>query len=116
VEEDDGADSTRTVPAAPPRPHAPPTARDGFLELVNSARSAAGSAPVAHDARLARAARDHAALMARGGRLGVEGVDGVSVHQRVVAAGYAYLTVGERLVSGPRTVGHFLDHCLRHEA
>lgn len=116
VEEDDGAVSTRTVPAAPPRPHAPPSAGDGFLELVNSARSAAGSAPVAHDARLARAARDHAALMARGGRLGVEGVDGVSVHQRVVAAGYAYLTVGEHLVSGPRTVDRFLDHCLRHEA
>ncbi|MEU5523005.1 CAP domain-containing protein [Streptomyces sp. NPDC047860] len=116
VEEDDGAVSTRTGPAAPPRPQAPPSAGDGFLELVNSARTAVGSAAVAHDARLEEAARDHAAVMARGGRLGVEGVDGVSVHRRVVAAGYPYLTVGEHLVSGPPTVALFLDHCLRHEA
>ncbi|OSP42583.1 stress protein, partial [Streptomyces sp. 13-12-16] len=98
--------------AAPARP----AAGDGFLDLVNSVRAAAGSPPVAHDARLAGAAREHAGMMARGGRLGVEGVDGVSVHQRVVAAGYPYLTVGEHLVSGPLTVDRFVDHCLRHDA
>ncbi|WP_149550271.1 CAP domain-containing protein [Streptomyces marokkonensis] len=116
VEEDDGGVSTRTAPVAPPRPGAPPSAGGGFLDLVNSARAAAGCPPVAHDARLADAAREHAGMMARGGRLGVEGVDGVSVHQRVVAAGYPYLAVGEHLVSGPPTVALFLDHCLRHEA
>ncbi|MGW4025923.1 CAP domain-containing protein [Streptomyces sp. NPDC005009] len=112
VADDDGAVATRTVPAAPARP----AAGDGFLALVNSVRAAAGSPPVAHDARLAGAAREHAGMMARGGRLGVEGVDGVSVHQRVVAAGYRYLTVGEHLVSGPLTVDRFVDHCLRHDA
>ncbi|MEY9484606.1 uncharacterized protein YkwD/stress response protein SCP2 [Streptomyces calvus] len=108
-------------PAVPPRPVAPPPpaspapAGDGFFELVNSARAAAGSPPVTHDARLADAAREHAAMMARGGSLGVEGVDGVSVYQRVVAAGYPYLAVGEHLVSGPLTVSAFVDHCLRHD-
>ncbi|GAA2293590.1 CAP domain-containing protein [Streptomyces atrovirens] len=112
VADDDGAVATSPAPAAPVRP----AAGDGFLALVNSVRAAAGSPPVAHDARLAGAAREHAGMMARGGRLGVEGVDGVSVHQRVVAAGYPYLTVGEHLVSGPLTVDRFVDHCLRHEA
>ncbi|MFI8091109.1 CAP domain-containing protein [Streptomyces sp. NPDC086080] len=115
VADDDGGVAARPVPVAPP-PAGPPSAGDGFLALVNSARAAAGSPPVAHDPRLAGAAREHAGVMARGGRLGVEGMDGVSVHQRVVAAGYPYLTVGEHLVSGPRTVDRFVDHCLRHEA
>ncbi|MFD8523595.1 CAP domain-containing protein [Streptomyces capillispiralis] len=123
------APPARTVPpprpAVPPRPLAPPPpvspppagdGLDGFLDLVNSARAAAGSPPVTHDARLAAAAREHAGMMSRGGRLGVEGVDGISVHQRVTAAGYAYLAVGEHLVSGPLTVAAFVDHCLRHDA
>ncbi|MGA5437020.1 CAP domain-containing protein [Streptomyces cellulosae] len=138
VEDDEGAVSTRTAPVVtgrapvspatavrpaprahplvPPRPAAPPSAGDDFLALVNSARRASGSPPVSHDGRLAEAARQHARAMARGGRLGVEGPDGVSVHQRVISAGYPYLTVGEHLVSGPLSVDRFVGHCLRHEA
>jgi uncharacterized protein YkwD len=37
----------------------------------------------------------------------------VSVYQRAVGAGYAYLTVGEHLVSGPRTTAEFVAYCLR---
>ncbi|MEU3901573.1 CAP domain-containing protein [Streptomyces sp. NPDC045251] len=88
---------------------------DGFLALVNSARSAAGSRPVSADARLVSAARAHTAAMAAAGALSVETRDGVSVHQRVVSAGYAYLTVGEHLVSGPRTPAEFVTYCLRSE-
>jgi uncharacterized protein YkwD len=51
--------------------------------------------------------------MAASGRLGVESRDGVSVYERVVGAGYAYLTVGEHLVSGPRTTAEFVAYCLR---
>ncbi|MCP9993813.1 CAP domain-containing protein [Streptomyces albogriseolus] len=138
VEDDEGAVSTRTAPVVtgrapvspgttpqaaprthpvlPPRPAAPPSAGDDFLTLVNSARRGAGSPPVSHDGRLAEAAREHTRAMAHGGRLGVEGPDGVSVHQRVVLAGYPYLTVGEHLVSGPLSVDRFVGHCLRHEA
>ncbi|SDN42615.1 Uncharacterized conserved protein YkwD, contains CAP (CSP/antigen 5/PR1) domain [Streptomyces sp. cf386] len=97
---------------------APPVASpdpDGFLGLVNSARTNAGSPPVVLDARLATAARAHAAAMAAAGRLGVEGRDGVSVYQRITATGYTYLTVGEHLVSGPRTPAEFVAYCLRTE-
>ncbi|MEU0202915.1 MULTISPECIES: CAP domain-containing protein [unclassified Streptomyces] len=99
----------------PPAPgQAPPD--DGFLGLVNSARAAAGSPPVSLDARLVSAAREHAAAMAAAGRLGVESSDGVSVYQRVTGAGYAYLTVGEHLVSGPRSTAEFVAYCLRADS
>ncbi|EGX54666.1 hypothetical protein SZN_36799, partial [Streptomyces zinciresistens K42] len=79
---------------------------------VNSARRAAGSPAVVLDVRLASAARAHAGAMAAAGRLGAEGRDGLSVHQRVTAAGYAFLAVGEHLVSGPRTPAEFVAYCL----
>ncbi|MFJ8539606.1 CAP domain-containing protein [Streptomyces sp. NPDC093591] len=116
--------ATPTAPTARPTmrtlsavatPHAPFADRDGFLSLVNSARAERGSPPVALDARLASAAQAHASAMAAAGRLGVEGRDGVSVYQRITAAGYAYLTVGEHLVSGPRTPAEFVAYCLRTE-
>ncbi|MEU3980695.1 CAP domain-containing protein [Streptomyces sp. NPDC026672] len=88
---------------------------DGFLPLVNSARAQVGSAPVVLDGRLVAAARAHAAEMAAAGRLGSEGRDGTSLHQRVGATGYTYVTVGEHLVSGPRTPAEFIDYCLRTE-
>ncbi|WP_234358767.1 CAP domain-containing protein, partial [Streptomyces sp. NRRL B-24085] len=86
-----------------------------FLTLVNSARITAGSPPVALDPRLTQAARAHAFVMAAAGRLGVEGADGVSVVQRLTATGYAYLTVGEHLVSGPRNPSELVEYCLRAE-
>lgn len=91
------------------------TGARAFLEAANSARAAAGSPPVALDARLMSAARAHAAGMAAGGLLSAESPDGVSVYQRVVSSGYAYLTVGEHLVSGPRTEREFVEYCLSSE-
>jgi uncharacterized protein YkwD/stress response protein SCP2 len=102
-------------PAAAPDPVPPGAESDDFLELVNTARAAAGSPPVRADSRLLGAARAHAAAMAAAGTLSVETRDGVSVHQRVVSAGFAYLTVGEHLVSGPRTPAEFVAYCLRAE-
>lgn len=88
---------------------------DGFLGLVNSARARAGSPPVSLDARLAAAARVHASDMAARGVLSSESPDGTSVYQRLTSTGYAYLTVGEHLVSGPRTPGEFVEYCLSSE-
>ncbi|MFF1659306.1 CAP domain-containing protein [Streptomyces sp. NPDC058255] len=88
---------------------------DGFLGLVNPARAAAGSPPVSLDARLSSAARAHASAMAARGILGSGTPDGISVYQRVIAAGYPYLTVGEHLVSGPRTPREFVEYCLSAE-
>ncbi|MFF9038181.1 CAP domain-containing protein [Streptomyces sp. NPDC014892] len=98
---------TRTRPTTPPPPTSTPT---HFLDLVNSTRAAEGSPPVAPDSRLSTAAQAHASAMAAQGRLGSES-DGLSVHQRVTSTGYAYLTVGEHLVSGPRTPAEFVDYC-----
>ncbi|MGW5639901.1 CAP domain-containing protein [Streptomyces sp. NPDC003832] len=95
--------------AAVPLPADP----DGFAGLVNAARTAAGSPPVTLDARLCAAAREHAGAMAAAGRLDAAGGDGLSVHQRVTATGYAYLTIGEHLVSGPRSTAEFVAYCLR---
>ncbi|WP_221356104.1 CAP domain-containing protein [Streptomyces beigongshangae] len=85
---------------------------DRFLGLVNSVRGAAGSPAVALDGRLVAAARSHAAGMAAWDRLGSGGPDGLSVHQRVTAEGYAYLAIGEHLVSGPRDPAEFVEYCL----
>ncbi|MFF1674979.1 CAP domain-containing protein [Streptomyces sp. NPDC058256] len=106
---------------AAPRSHAPAGRAnavpdtDGFLGLVNSARARAGSPPVSLDARLAAAARAHASDMAARGVLSSESPDGTSLYQRVTSTGYAYLTVGEHLVSGPRTPREFVEYCLSAE-
>ncbi|MDH6456200.1 MULTISPECIES: CAP domain-containing protein [unclassified Streptomyces] len=107
-----GSPAPRPVPLTSPSPAPEPAA---FLALVNSARSRAGSPAVMLDSRLGDAARAHASAMASAGRLGVEGPDGVSVFQRLTAAGYAYITVGEHLVSGPRGPAELVEYCLRTE-
>ncbi|WP_028807745.1 CAP domain-containing protein [Streptomyces canus] len=112
------APAFRTAPAsttAHPAPTLPSPDAAAFLTLVNSARSTASSPPVSLDPRLIEAARAHASAMASAGRLGVEGADGVSVFQRLAATGYAYLTVGEHLVSGPRNPSELVEYCLRTE-
>ncbi|MFF7522880.1 CAP domain-containing protein [Streptomyces pseudovenezuelae] len=107
--------SATAHPASALRPPAPCPDAAAFLALVNSARSKAGSAPVALDPRLTEAARAHASAMASAGRLGVEGADGVSVFQRLTATGHTYITVGEHLVSGPRNPSELVEYCLRTE-
>ncbi|MCX5366163.1 CAP domain-containing protein [Streptomyces sp. NBC_00124] len=101
------------TPPSPVGPHSPSPAPDAFFALVNSARAAAGSPPVSPDARLTSAAQAHASAMAAARSLGVQGADGISVYQRLTATGYAYVTVGEHLVSGPRSPAEFVDYCLR---
>ncbi|MFJ4525319.1 CAP domain-containing protein [Streptomyces sp. NPDC088810] len=101
----------RPAPQRAVRPGACPAPAD-FTGLVNAARARAGSPPVVPDPRLDSAARAHARAMADAGRLGAAGRDGVPVYRRISAAGYAYLTVGEHLVSGPRTPAAFVDYCL----
>ncbi|MEV8540610.1 CAP domain-containing protein [Streptomyces sp. NPDC051572] len=98
-----------------PSPTSPATDPTGFLTLANSARANAGSPPVSLDHRLTSAAQAHASDMAAAGHLSTESRDGTSVYQRVTQAGYTYLTIGEHLVSGPRTPADFVDYCLRTE-
>ncbi|MFD3522615.1 CAP domain-containing protein [Streptomyces sp. NPDC058653] len=108
-----GVTPARSVPARSAPPPARPRFDDGFTALVNAERSRSGAPPVTADARLAAAALAHCAAMAADGRLGsAPGRTGVSLHQRVVSHGYAYLAVAEQLVSGPRTEADFLAYCL----
>lgn len=89
------------------------TGRGGAVpEEVRAARARAGVVPVRADARLTAAAGAHAAALAEHGELSVRGPDGTSLYERVTAEGYAYVTVGEHLVSGPRTDGEFVAYCL----
>ncbi|MFI8874090.1 CAP domain-containing protein [Streptomyces sp. NPDC055243] len=106
-----GGASPSSAPSAP----SPPSSLDGFLPLVNAARASVGAPPVAFDARLAAAAGAHAAGMAARSALGSQDADGTSLYQRVVAGGYAYLAIGEHLVSGPRTPADFVEYCLSGE-
>ncbi|MEV8314086.1 CAP domain-containing protein [Streptomyces sp. NPDC059900] len=92
-----------------------PADPDGFLPLVNASRASVGAPPVTLDARLTAAASAHAAGMAARSVLSSEHADGTSLYQRVVAGGYAYLAIGEHLVSGPRTAADFVEYCLSGE-
>ncbi|WP_262060463.1 CAP domain-containing protein [Streptomyces sp. STR69] len=106
------------APRSAPRPglpNSPAPDPTGFVTLVNSARAKAGCPPVSPDSRLTSAAQAHVSDMAAAGHLSTESRDGTSVYQRVTHAGYTYLTVGEHLVSGPRTPAEFVDYCLRTE-
>ncbi|QHA02858.1 stress protein [Streptomyces broussonetiae] len=114
VDVTDDGQSRAAEPAVPSSEH-PSRTDDGFVRAVNSARAQTGSPCITLDARLVRAARSHARAMADAGRLGGEGQDGVSVHQRITGAGYAYITVGEHLVSGPRTAAEFVEYCMVSE-
>lgn len=102
------------TPAPSPGAHADGIA-DGFVSLVNSLRTGVGAPPVAMDPCLTAAALEHVENMAAQGRLSVDGPDGTSVFQRITARGYAYLSVGEHLVSGPRTTAEFVEYCLSSE-
>ncbi|OON71366.1 CAP domain-containing protein [Streptomyces tsukubensis] len=90
-------------------------ARTGTGDPLSAARLSAGAGPLRADPRLGRAALNHAESMAARGRLGVEGTDGRSLFQRVTETGYAYLALGEQLVSGPRSEAEFVEYCLSRE-
>ncbi|MFF0222924.1 CAP domain-containing protein [Streptomyces sp. NPDC004629] len=104
-----------TAPGAPGLAVSSAPDPEGCLALVNPARARAGAPPVVLDARLTAAARAHAVTMAEAGRLATDSRDGTSLHQRITATGFAYATVGEHLVSGPRTPAEFVAYCLRTE-
>ncbi|MEV0523862.1 CAP domain-containing protein [Streptomyces sp. NPDC050439] len=102
------------IPSGRPAPSGP-TPPAEFLPLVNAARASAGAPPVSLDSRLTAAAGAHAAGMAARSTLSSEQADGTSLYQRVVAGGYAYLAIGEHLVSGPRSPADFVEYCLSGE-
>lgn len=69
---------------------------------VNAFRAANGKAPLAADARLARAAQAHANDMAAKGYFNHTGQDGSSVGDRVKRQGYGYCFVAENIAQGQK--------------
>lgn len=101
------------VPAVPapgaetaaPAAECPPTMGGLVLEAVNEIRIEHGLAPLAAEARLARAALDHTMDQARQGERGVGhvGSDGSSAGERADAAGYRWRYIGENVGAGIAT-------------
>lgn len=85
-------------------PPCAPTPGQEIVDAVNRIRRGAGLAPLQVDVRLAEAARNHTADMARRNRLGHDGSDGRQVQHRAEALGYDWLLIAENVASGQPTV------------
>lgn len=101
---------TPTPPPAPPVSGTP--AEQQVLQLVNEARAQArncgaasfAAAPaVTLNAQLTQAAQGHASDMAAQNYFSHTSKDGRTFAQRIVAAGYAYRTIGENIAAGQPT-------------
>lgn len=93
-------------------PHDSRAASERVLQLVNDARararncgsqSFAAAAPLALNATLAKAAREHTADMAHYSYMDHQGRDGSTPAQRVTRAGYKWSRVGENVAAGAGT-------------
>jgi uncharacterized protein YkwD len=70
-----------------------------ILKLVNDARTAEGICPLTMNDQLVAAAQRHANDMKNGDFLDHTGSDGTTVGNRVSDTGYAYVVVGENILS-----------------
>jgi uncharacterized protein YkwD len=103
----------RPVPPAPP-PLGPLTdVETRLLTAHNAARSSAGLAPLAIDARLTVSAAAQAADCARLGRLSHTGADGSNPWQRMTRAGYPWVAASENAAAGQRTPDEAVGDWLR---
>ncbi|WP_329167077.1 CAP domain-containing protein (plasmid) [Streptomyces sp. NBC_01717] len=79
--------------------------------LLNADRIRYCAPPLALDGRFAIAAQERAVAMAAQGRPGRESPVGISIFQRVKAAGHRAVTVAPHMVRGPRTAAEFASSC-----
>jgi hypothetical protein len=73
------------------------------IELVNAEREAQGLHPLVYDDRLAAAARDHSEDLGVQDYFSHTSLDGRTVGDRLVEAGYYYNTYGENIAAGQPT-------------
>ncbi len=104
-------------PAPPPLPPMPETAR-ATVAAVNQARARAQScgsaqfpavAPLVLNRELTHAALAHSADMAANNYFAHESKEGTRVSQRARSAGYAWLSIGENIAYGQRTVAEVVE-------
>lgn len=92
-----------------------PTADEkAVLELSNKERKAADVKPLAFDAVLMKAARDHAANMAKQGKLSHE-LDGIAFGDRLQATGYKYGSAAENVAAGQKTPAKAIESWMNSE-
>jgi uncharacterized protein YkwD len=73
------------------------------VDLVNAERAAAGVAPLAVDTRLAAAAQAHSDDQAATLTMSHTGSNGSTLADRINAAGYPWITIGENVAAGQPT-------------
>ena len=73
------------------------------IDLVNVERESRGLHPLAYDYSLAAAARDHSEDMGVQDYFSHTSLDGRTVGDRILAAGYSYNTYGENIGAGQPT-------------
>jgi uncharacterized protein YkwD len=89
------------------RPAGSATMAAEVIARINTERHRAGLAPVTAEARLTRAAQDHACDSADRGRMGHQSSDGSDLQDRLKRHGYAFRTAAENVAQGhpsPRAV------------
>ncbi len=90
-----------TPPPAPADPIAEAEAE--VLRITNVERAKAGCSPLAANAALAKAARDHSADMAKNNYFSHTSQDGTQFSERISRAGYQWQGAGENIAKGQRT-------------
>lgn len=104
--------SNPTSTPAPTPVAAPPTSGNpeaSFQTMLNRVRLDNGADGVTYNARLDRAAQDHADDMLDNGYFSHTGRNGSSAGDRITAAGYQWRTYGENIASGHRSEESVLD-------
>lgn len=91
------------APAPAPAIEQVSNVQDSVVASVNQHRAQAGRRPVVVDSRLAAAARDHSAHMARERIMTHVGAGWTNAGQRMSAAGYRWSTWAENVAAGQTT-------------
>jgi len=94
----------------------PATPGQVTLDLVNAERAARGLGALEADTLLVRAARVHAADMARRGVVSHDGGDGSDPSMRVGATGYPWIQVGENIAAGQTSPDEVVGGWMRSDA
>ena len=98
-----GDDGGSTGTSLPPPEGCADTPVQQVVNLINEERAAAQLPPLAVDSRLAAAAQAHSEDQAAMATLTHTGSTGTTVADRVTAAGYPWITLGENVAGGQLT-------------
>jgi uncharacterized protein YkwD len=81
-----------------------------MLKQLNSARKQAGVPLLTFCAPIVKSAQKYATLMARTGHYGHQGPDGSQAWDRMAREQYNYLSAGENIAQGQRSVRHVMTN------